>query len=221
MESMSINPAAGAIGLQLVDIASRGLGSGATASMSLTGLAPAGADEVSMQAAMAFAAEGAAMLALNTAAHEELARAGMALTDIVRMYSEVAGAAAATLMSGGGQFASHAFAGGMGASVGAGLMRAETLPGAGGSAARTPLMANLIDGVAASNPSTTVPAAANAASTALGAATAPLSSIGSIGQGASAGGAAGPGLASSVDQDQDENDRDNSGDQKPGERCCR
>lgn len=65
------------------------------------------------------------------------------------------------------------------------------------------------------NPSTTVPAAANAASMALGAGTAPLSSIGSLAQGASAGGAAGPGLASSLTGD--ESERDDSGDQQPGE----
>ena len=212
MEPISIDPAVAAIGSQLVDAASRGLGSAATALPSVTGLAPAGAEEVSAQAATAFAAEGAAMLALNTAAQEELARTGVALTDVVRMYSQVDGEAAGTL--------------------GAQLMGAETLPGVGGSGARTPLLANLIDGAPAPNPSTpapnpstpvpgpstTVPAAANAASMALGAGTAPLSSIGSIGQGASAGGAAGPGLASSLAEDQNESDCDDSGDQQPGER---
>ena len=84
MESMSHDPAAGAIGLQLVDIATRGLASGATASAAVTALVPAGAEEVSAQAA-AFAAEGAAALALHTAAQEEIARAGVALTDIARM----------------------------------------------------------------------------------------------------------------------------------------
>jgi len=41
MESMSINPGAAAIGSQLVDVASRALGSGAAALPSLTGLVPA------------------------------------------------------------------------------------------------------------------------------------------------------------------------------------
>jgi hypothetical protein len=72
MESMSIDPAAAAIGSQVVDVASRGLGSGATALPSLTALVPAGAEEVSMQAAMAFAAEAQALLALNTAARAGL-----------------------------------------------------------------------------------------------------------------------------------------------------
>lgn len=38
----------------------------------------------------------------------------------------------------------HPLAGGSGASAGAGLVRAASLPGAGGSAARTPLMSNLV-----------------------------------------------------------------------------
>ncbi len=138
MESMSHDPVAGAIGLQLIDIASGGMASGAATSMSVTGLVPAGADEVSALAATAFAAEGAAMLASSTAAQEELARTGVALTDIARMYSQVDGEAAGTLVSSGSQFSSHPFAGGTGASVGAGLMRAETLPGAGGSALPVP-----------------------------------------------------------------------------------
>ena len=153
---------------------------------------------------MTFAAEAASMLASNTAAQEEFARTGMALMDIARMYSQVDGAAAETLVFTGSQFCGHPLAGGTSASVGAGLMRAETLPGAGGSAARTPLMAQLIDGAAASNSSTTVPAAANAASSAVGTGAAPLSSIG---QGGAASGSARPGLVSSLDQDQDESDR--------------
>jgi PE family len=171
MEPLSIDPAAAAIGSQLVEVAGRALASGATALPSLTALVPAGAEEVSMQAAMAFAAEAEAMLALNTAAQEELARAGLAVVEIARMYSQVDGEAASTLVAGGARFASQAFAGGTAANVAAGLLRAETLPGAGGLAARTPLMVNLIAGLAASNPATTVPAAANAASMVLGAGT--------------------------------------------------
>ena len=282
MESMSINPGAAAIGSQLVDVASRALGSGAAALPSLTGLVPAGAEEVSMQAAMAFAAEAAAMLALNTAAQEELARTGLALTEIAQMYSQVDGEAAGTLAAGGARFASQAFAAGTGANVAAGpmqaetllgaagsvartglalteiaqmysqvdgeaagtlaaggarfasqafaagtgayvapgLLGAETLPGAAGSAARTPLLANLIEGVAASNPPTTVPAAANAASTVLGAGTAPLSSIGQV---TSMGGAAGGGAAAGVptsltgEEESTRDESDHADDQQPGE----
>jgi PE family len=218
MESMSINPAAAAIGSRLVDVAAGGLGSGAAALPSLTALAPAGAEEVSMQAAMSFAAEAEAFLALNAAAQEELARAGLAVTEIARMYSQVDGEAAGSLVAGGSRFAGQAFAGGAGANVAAGLLRAETLPGAGGLAARTPLMANLIEGVAASSPATTVPAAANAASTVLGAGAAPLSSIGQF---ASMGGAAGGGTAgvptSLAGEEESTGDESEDPGQQPGE----
>jgi hypothetical protein len=220
MESMSIDPAVAAIGAQLADIATRGLGSGTAASASLTALVPAGAEEVSAQAAISFAAEGASALALNAAAQQELARAGMALTDIARMYSEVDGAAAGRLAAAGNQSAEIAFAGGPGQSVGAGLLRSDLLPGAGGSAARTALMANLIDGVAPSTPSTTASPAASAASTLLGAASGPLGAIGSVGQGASAGGAVRPGLASSLAEDKDKSEPEDPADQQPGEQLA-
>ena len=130
----------------------------------------------------------------------------------------------------GAQFSSQPFTGGTGTDVGAGLLRGETLPGAGGSAPRTPLLANLIDGAGATTPTTTAPAAApgavaaavpgaaGAASTVLGAATATLSSLGSLGQGAAAGGAAGPSLASSLIENQDESKRDEAADRQPGDR---
>jgi hypothetical protein len=228
---MSINPAAAAIGTQFVDVATRALGSGAAALPSLTGLAPAGAEEVSMQAAMAFAAAAEAMLALSTAAQEELARTGLAVTEITQMYSLVDGEAAGVMGASAAEAAALTFrsaaisasqlARGAGPSTVAGLMSAETLTGAAGSAARTPLMANLIDGVVASNPATTVPAAANAASTVLGAGTAPLSSIGQF---TSMGGAAGGGAAAVPTSltGEEESARDEPGDQEadgqqPGE----
>lgn len=235
MVSMSHDPAAGAIGLQLVDAATRGMSSGAAASMAVTALVPAGVDEVSAQAAAAFAAEGAATLALHTAAQEELARAGVALTDIARMYSQVDGEAAGTLSAAGSEVLGQPFVGTTGA--GAGLLRAATLPGAGGSAARTPLMANLIENTSAPatalssstpvaavptpsaavpGPATTMPGAVNAASTLLGAGTGPLSSLGSMAQGASAGGATGPGLASSLTEKRDTDKGDDPGTQ-PGQ----
>jgi hypothetical protein len=59
-----------------------------TVSTSVTGLAPAGADEVSAQAATAFSTAAAQMLALNNAAQGELMRTGAAFTDIARRYAE-------------------------------------------------------------------------------------------------------------------------------------
>jgi hypothetical protein len=58
------------------------------------------------------------------------------------------------------------------------------------------------------------PAVANAASSALGAGTAPLSSLGTE---ASAGGSSRAGLESSVAEDQDESNRDDSGERRPGQ----
>jgi PPE-repeat protein len=46
---------------------------------------------------------------------------------------------------GAGPLSNHPLASGTGPSVGAGLMRAESLPGAGGSVARTPLLAQLLE----------------------------------------------------------------------------
>ena len=119
--------------------------------------------------------------------------------------------AAESLVFSGSQFFGRP---GAGASLAAGTMPAEALSAAGGSAARTPPMSQMIEGAAASNPpSTAVPAAANAASSAMGTGTAPLSSMG---QGGAAGGSTKPGLAS-VDRDKDDADP-KSGDREPGER---
>ncbi|MFV4224570.1 PE domain-containing protein [Mycobacterium tuberculosis] len=69
MDSLSHDPAAGDIGSQLVEIGSRGLAAGNAATMpTMTGLVPAGGEEVSAQAVMAFATEAASMIASNTAA---------------------------------------------------------------------------------------------------------------------------------------------------------
>ncbi|MFV4424100.1 PE family protein [Mycobacterium tuberculosis] len=136
MDSLSHDPAAGDIGSQLVEIGSRGLAAGNAATMpTMTGLVPAGGEEVSAQAVMAFATEAASMIASNTAAQEELMRAGTALTDIARMYGDTDDNAAGALTIGAGLTSRHPLAGGSGASAGAGLMRAGSLPGEAGSSA--------------------------------------------------------------------------------------
>ncbi|MCV7147844.1 PE domain-containing protein, partial [Mycobacterium riyadhense] len=53
MQSMSFQPVVADIGEQVVNIGTNALEQAAKASMSMIGLAPAGADEVSAQAAMA------------------------------------------------------------------------------------------------------------------------------------------------------------------------
>jgi hypothetical protein len=94
MQFMSFHPAVGDIASQLIQIGTDCLEAAAKASMSLTGLAPAGAEEVSAQAVTAFVEEAASMLASNTSAQEELQRTGTALARIARRYTEVDEAAA-------------------------------------------------------------------------------------------------------------------------------
>jgi hypothetical protein len=94
---MSHNPAAAAIGAQVVANAARGLAGGTAASAEVTALLPAGADEISAQAALAFATEGLESTALNAFAQEELARAGAAYAEASGIYAAVDGANAAVL----------------------------------------------------------------------------------------------------------------------------
>ena len=90
---------------------------------------------------------------------------------------------------GAAAFSRHPLAGGTGRSVGKGLMFAQALPGSGGSAARTPMMAGLLDrtgqGVA--------PAAAGSGESVMGGA-APVGAMGAAGAGAPAGAAARSGM---------------------------
>jgi hypothetical protein len=212
MDSMSHDPAAGDIGSQLVDIGSQGVNAGTSAAMSvLTGLIPAGGEEVSMQAVLAFAQEAATMLASNTAAQEELMRTGSALTDIAKMYGDADESAAGNLAFSALGMSGHPSAGGSGASVGAGLLRAGTLPEAS-AAARTPLVSQVME--ASSSPMAST--AASAGSSAMSGA-APLGS--GMGAGAPAGGASKAGLASAAGPaDEDEREREERGEPQPGER---
>ncbi|GAA4639532.1 PE family protein [Mycolicibacterium sediminis] len=97
MEPMSHNPAAVGVGAQVVANGVRGLAGGTAATAEVTALAPAGADEISLQAAMAFAMEGASTLALNALAQEELSRTGAAYMEIASVYTTVDGENAAVL----------------------------------------------------------------------------------------------------------------------------
>lgn len=97
MEPMSHNPAAVGVGSQVIANGVRGLAGGTAASAEVTALAPAGADEISLQAAMAFAMEGAQTLALNALAQEEMSRTGAAYMEIGAIYTTVDGENAAVL----------------------------------------------------------------------------------------------------------------------------
>ncbi|MEN4450452.1 PPE family protein [Mycobacterium sp. SM3041] len=90
-------------------------------------------------------------------------------------------------LMGASPFSNHPLAGGSGATSGAGLVRAASLPGMGGSAPRTPLMASLVGGPdGASTASLETGAAAGAS----GAGKAPVSSAGGAGAGMGPGGKA-------------------------------
>ena len=97
MQPMSHNPAAAAIGTQVVANAARGLAGGTAASAEVTALVPAGTDEISAQAAMAFATEGMESMALNAFAQEELSRAGAAYAEVAGIYTAVDNANAGNL----------------------------------------------------------------------------------------------------------------------------
>ncbi|KAA1252125.1 PPE domain-containing protein [Mycobacterium simiae] len=84
----------------------------------------------------------------------------------------------------------HPLAGGSGPSVGAGLLRAEELPGAGGTLSRTPLISQLLDKPVGAS----MPPAAGAESSAMGGA----APVGAMGQGARSGGSTRPGLVAPV-----------------------
>ncbi|BCI50788.1 PPE family protein [Mycolicibacterium litorale] len=110
-------------------------------------------------------------------------------------------------------FSNHPLAGGSGASAGAGLVRAASLPGAGGTSARTPLMANLIgDKVEAAPVAVGAGAAAGATVGGLapvGGAGGGMGPMGMAGQNAKSGGSK-PGLTAPAplvhDLDEDEGD---------------
>lgn len=114
---------------------------------------------------------------------------------------------------GAAPFTNHPLAGGSGASSGAGLVRAASLPGAGGTAARTPLMGNLVGDKMAAAP---VPVGAGAAAGAtvgglapVGGAGGGMGPMGMAGQGAKSGGSK-PGLTAPAPlvHDLDEDDGD-------------
>lgn len=98
MQPLQHNPGAVGIGSEVVANGARGLATGTAATSAVSALVPAGVDEVSVQAAVAFATEGLEALGLNALAQEELARAGSAYIEASTVYDTVDGANAATLM---------------------------------------------------------------------------------------------------------------------------
>jgi hypothetical protein len=97
MQPLMHEPAATAIGTQIVANGERGLAAGTAATSAVSAIVPAGADEVSAAAAAAFASEGEQVMGLNTFAQEELARTGAAVVQISGIYGAVDDANAAAL----------------------------------------------------------------------------------------------------------------------------
>jgi hypothetical protein len=97
MQPLNHNAGAAGIGAQVVANGARGLATGTAASATVSTLAPAGADEVSIHAALAFAFEGVQTLGMNTIAQEELSRAGASFVEIAGIYQGVDGELGTTL----------------------------------------------------------------------------------------------------------------------------
>jgi hypothetical protein len=98
MQPLMHNPGAIGVGSQVVANGGRGLATGTAATTAASALVPAGAEEVSVQAAMAFATEALQVNALNAFAQEELARTGAAYIESAHLYTAV-DAASATVLS--------------------------------------------------------------------------------------------------------------------------
>ena len=96
MQPLQHDPGAIGIGAAVVANGLRGLAVGTAVGAEVSALAPAGAEEVSLQAALAFAAEGVQMLTVNALAQQELSRAGAAYVEASGVYdaSDALGAAA-------------------------------------------------------------------------------------------------------------------------------
>lgn len=97
MQPLEHNPAAVGVGTQVTANGFRGLATGMAATTEASALVPAGVDEVSIQAAMAFATEALEANALNAHAQQELARAGTAYIEAANVYTAVDGSSAAAL----------------------------------------------------------------------------------------------------------------------------
>jgi len=98
MQPLQHNPGAVGVGTEVVSNGARGLATGTATTTEVSALVPAGVDEVSAQAAIAFATEGIEALGINALAQEELARAGAAYIEASAVYEAADGANAATLL---------------------------------------------------------------------------------------------------------------------------
>ena len=89
MEPMSHDPAAAGVGGAVVASGAAGIAAGVAAGTATTAVTPAGVDEVSALAALAFGADGAQTPVVHTEAQEEVARSGAAVIEAAAAYAQV------------------------------------------------------------------------------------------------------------------------------------
>jgi hypothetical protein len=98
MQPLEHNEGAIGVGAEVSANGIRGLSTGMAATTEASALAPAGVDEVSVQAAIAFATEALEANALNALAQQELSRTGLAYVEAAGNYDAVDTANATTLL---------------------------------------------------------------------------------------------------------------------------
>ena len=98
MQPLNHDPATVGVGGQVTANGVRGLATGTAATAGVSALAPAGADEISASAALAFAAEGIETLGINAMAQQEIARAGAAVIEAAATYDAMDATNGATLI---------------------------------------------------------------------------------------------------------------------------
>lgn len=98
MQPMEQSPTTVGVGTEVSANGLRGLATGTAATTEASALVPAGVDEVSIQAALAFATEALETNAINAFAQQELSRAGLGYVESAAIYEAVDGSTAATLL---------------------------------------------------------------------------------------------------------------------------
>ena len=98
MQPLEHNEGAAGVGTQVSANGMRGLATGVAATTEASALVPAGVDEVSIQAALAFATEALEANALNAMAQQELSRTGLGYVEAAGAYDSVDTTNAATLL---------------------------------------------------------------------------------------------------------------------------
>jgi hypothetical protein len=97
MQPLEHSPEAVGVGTEVVANSAHGLAIAVATGTAVSTLLPAGCEEVSLQAAFAFATDGVQTLAVNVLAQEEMGRAGAAYVEASGIYTTVDEAGASVL----------------------------------------------------------------------------------------------------------------------------